>query len=49
MNGKEFEMNYFYATPGYHNTTAHHGALTQGTYARIYYYDGEILRVDVRK
>ena len=49
VNGREFEVNYFYATPAYHNTIAHKGALKEGTYARIYYYDGEILRVDVRK
>jgi len=49
VSGKEFEVNYFYATPAYHNTIAHKGALNAGTYARIYYYDGEILRVDIRK
>lgn len=49
VNGKEFEVNYFYATPAYHNTIAHKGVLNQGTYARLYYYEGEILRVDVRK
>lgn len=48
VNGKEFVVNYFYATPAYHNTIAHKGVLAQGTYARLYYYDGEILRVDVR-
>lgn len=49
VNGKEFEVNYFYATPAYHNTIAHKGVLSAGTYARLYYYEGEILRVDVRK
>lgn len=49
VNGKEFEVNYFYATPAYHNTIAHKGALNAGTYARIYYHDGEILRVDIRQ
>ena len=48
VNGKEFEVNYFYATPAYHNTIAHKGVLNVGAYARIYYYDGEILRVDIR-
>ena len=48
VSGKQFEVNYFYATPAYHNTIAHKGALNAGTYARIYYYDGEILRVDVQ-
>ena len=49
VNGKEFEVNYFYATPAYHNTIAHKGVLNAGTYARIYYYEGEILRIDIRK
>ena len=49
VNGKEFEVNYFYATPAYHNTIAHKGVLSAGAYARIYYYNGEILRVDIRK
>jgi hypothetical protein len=49
VNGKEFEVNYFYATPAYNNTIAHKGVLNAGTYARIYYYNGEILRVDIRK
>ncbi|HEY6071054.1 MAG TPA: hypothetical protein VIU85_06750 [Chthoniobacterales bacterium] len=49
VNGKEFVVNYFYATPAYTKTIAHGGVLTQGTYARIYYYEGEILRVDIRR
>ena len=49
VNGQQFELNYFYATPAYNKTIAHKGALNAGTYARIYYYDGEILRVDIRK
>ena len=48
VNGKEFEVNYFYATPAYRKTISHQGSLNGGTYARLYYYDGEILRVDVR-
>ena len=48
VNGQEFEVNYFYVTPAYHNTIAHKGALNAGAYARIYYYNGEILRVDIR-
>jgi hypothetical protein len=49
VNGQQFEVNYFLATPAYRNTVSHKGALSTGTYARIYYYDGEILRLDVRK
>jgi len=48
VNGKEFEVNYYLATPAYNKTIAHKGALNAGTYARIYYYEGEILRVDIR-
>jgi len=44
---KELEVNYFYATPA-STTIAHKSALNAGTYARIYYYEGEILRVDIR-
>jgi hypothetical protein len=45
----QFEVNYFLATPAYCKTLAHGGALSAGTYARIYYSDSEILRVDIRK
>jgi hypothetical protein len=47
--GKQFEVNYFYATPAYRKTIAHGGVLAAGVYARIYYYEGEILRLDVRR
>ena len=49
VNGKQFEVNYFYVTPAYRNTLAHGGVLGGGVYARLYYYNGEILRVDIRK
>jgi hypothetical protein len=49
VNGKQFEVNYFYATPAYRNTLAHGGVLGSGVYARLYYHEGEILRVDIRK
>ena len=49
VSGTQFEVNYFLATPAYHKTLAHSGALSGGTYARIYYFDGEILRVDLQK
>jgi hypothetical protein len=49
VNGMQFEVNYFLATPAYCKTLAHGGALSAGTYARIYYSDSEILRVDIRK
>jgi hypothetical protein len=50
VGGQDFVINYFYYTSAYRKTIAHKGALTAGTYARIYYCcDNEILRVDVRK
>ena len=49
VNGEQFEVNYFLATPAYRNTLAHRGVLSAGTHARIYYYNGEILRIDIRK
>ena len=49
VNGKQFEVNYFYATPAYRKTLAHRGVLSAGTHARIYSYNGEILRIDIRK
>jgi len=49
VNGKQFEVNYFYLTPAYRQTLAHCGVLASGVYARIYYDNGEILRVDIRK
>jgi hypothetical protein len=48
VNGKQFEVNYFYVTPAYRNTLAHGGVLASGVYTRLYYYNGEILRVDIR-
>ena len=38
VNGKQFEVNYFYLTPAYRNTVAHGGVLASGVYARIYYH-----------
>ena len=49
VNGQQFEVNYFYATPAYRKTLAHGGVLGAGVYARIYYDNSEILRVDLRK
>ena len=40
VNGKQFEVNYFYLTPAYRNTVAHGGVLASGVYARIYYHNG---------
>ena len=39
VNGRQFEVNYFYLTPAYRNTLAHGGVLASGVYARIYYHN----------
>ena len=49
VDGEQFEVNYFYFTPAYRKTLAHGGVLGAGVYARIYHYNGEILRIDIRK
>ena len=49
VDGKPFEVNYFYATPAYRQTIAHGGALRPGIYARLSHVDGQIVRVDIRK
>ena len=49
VNGEQFEVNYFLFTPAYRKTLAHDGVLGAGVYARLYHYNGEILRIDIRK
>ena len=49
VDGKPFEVNYFYATPAYRETIAHGGALRAGVYTRLSYVDGAIVRVEIRK
>ena len=48
VGGQEFEVDYFYATPGYKQTIAHGGALQQGVYARVHHCNGVIIKVEVR-
>ncbi|MBN2591264.1 MAG: hypothetical protein JXA96_15475 [Sedimentisphaerales bacterium] len=49
IGNKEFEINYFTDTPGYNFTVAHGGSLKKGVYAKVYYYNDCIVRVDVSK
>jgi hypothetical protein len=49
VGGKTFEISYFSASPGYIKTIAHGGVLKNGVYARLTYYDGTILKVEIRK
>lgn len=48
IGGKKFEVNYFAATSGYKQTISHGGALQEGVYARIKYYDEHILSVEIK-
>lgn len=49
VGGREFEVNYFYATPAYRNTIAHGGVLRAGSYVRLCHVDGDIVRVELRR
>ena len=49
VDGKPFEVNYFYSTPAYRQTIAHGGALRAGMYARLSHVEGQIVRVEIRK
>ncbi len=49
VGGREFEVNYFLATPGYRQTIAHGGALREGVYARLHHEGGVILEVEVKQ
>lgn len=49
INDVQFEVDYYFSTFGYTTTISHGGVLQEGTYARLYYWDGTILRVDVGK
>lgn len=48
VGGQEFEINYFIVTPGYNKTISHGGALREGVYARLYYHNGVILKVEIK-
>src|SRR4051812_15759989 len=47
VGGKPFEVDYYLATPAYHDTIAHGGVLKAGVHARISHVDGNIVRVEV--
>jgi hypothetical protein len=49
LGGRQFEVNYFLATPGYRQTIAHGGALREGVYARLHHDGGVILKVEVKQ
>ena len=47
VGGKSFVVDYFFVTPGYHQSIAHGGALKEGTFTRLHHRDGVILKVEV--
>lgn len=49
INDRQLEVDHFVMTRAYKKTIAHGGVLKEGVYARLYVYDGLILRVDVRE
>jgi hypothetical protein len=48
IGGTELEINYYTSTFGYNKTLSHDGVLAAGRYARIYYADDIILRIDLK-
>ena len=49
INSKQFEINYYVIAPGYRQTIAHGGALSEGTFARVHYSGDTILSVEIRQ
>lgn len=47
VGDQSFEVNYFLVTPGYNKTISHGGVLREGAFARLHYYEGIILKVEV--
>ena len=45
---KQFEIDYYLDTVGYRQTVANGGVLTEGTYARVYFVNDTIIRVEVK-
>ena len=48
IDGTELVVNYFRVTPSYKQTIAHGGVLREGVHARVWHFDGKILRIDLR-
>jgi len=48
IGGKTFELGNSLPTPGYKKTISNGGALLNGVYARLHYYKGVILKVEVK-
>lgn len=48
VDGREFVVSYFHATPAYRDTIAHGGVLRAGAYVRLCDVDGALVKVEVR-
>ncbi|WP_282111283.1 hypothetical protein [Shewanella algicola] len=46
--GQKLEVDYFTSAPGYHISIANGGVLQDGVYARVYVYDGLLLKIEHR-
>lgn len=49
VGDKQFEVNFFLVTPGYRQTIAHGGVLSEGVFARLHHFHGVILKVEVKR
>jgi hypothetical protein len=49
VDGVEFEIVNNLLDFGYNTSITHGGVLTEGVFAKIFYYDGTILRIDLRQ
>jgi len=49
IGDKEFVYSYFVASPGYHMTVSHGGALVNGASVRLHYLGETIVKVEVKK
>lgn len=39
--------NFYDSKPGYTKTISHGGGLKDGVYARVFYHDSDIIRIDI--
>ncbi|MHC4950175.1 MAG: hypothetical protein ACYTEU_04210 [Planctomycetota bacterium] len=46
IDGKHFRQSHFRSTPAYQESIVYGGVLRDGVYVRVYYNDGNILRID---
>jgi hypothetical protein len=49
VHGVRFQYSDYVITAGFNNTSSHGGPIREGLPVRIWYLDGEILRLDIAK